>query len=200
LPRRDITHSRLVNFLKVALPLAALALLSSMFLFARTFQSNPTALPYAPEQIAEMLDDPHLQAPRTSTLNEKGDEVLFTARRAYPGASDSQGMRAIDPDLLILSPDGSQTRVTARQGNLDPAADEVVMRENVKVETDQGEQLLSEELHARISDGHMFSPGPARAIAPGLVIDGDSMTRTRSNGSGSDVVVFNGNVKLLYQP
>ena len=55
-PPRDNLHSRLVAILKVALPLIALALLSTLFLFSRKIDPED-AIPYATVDVEDRLRD-----------------------------------------------------------------------------------------------------------------------------------------------
>ena len=59
----DTARARLIGAMKLALPLAALALLSTLFLFARTV--NPEgALPIATVNLSERARDEQLTLPR----------------------------------------------------------------------------------------------------------------------------------------
>lgn len=196
---RDNRYSRIVSMLKVALPLAALALLSMLFMISRSVNPDD-ALPYAQVDIDELLRDPRLTAPSYSGMTEQGDEVEFSAATAHPGAGDGTGARAREPLLRLLSPKGAETRVTAREAHIDPASNSLVLSDDVVIDTSTGYRLESGALLANLDQTHLESPGPVRAIAPGTEITAETMTLSRTDTASPEVLVFKGGVKLLYQP
>jgi lipopolysaccharide export system protein LptC len=193
----DSAHSRVVGALRVLLPLAALALLSTLFLLARG-RDPDAALPYAQVDIAQMLRDPRLTAPTYSGLTREGDEVIFSAATAHPGGTDRIGARAAEPVLRLIGADGSETRAEAREARIDPGAQLLVLTGEVALQSATGIQLRSDALHIRLDRSRMDSPGPVIAEGPQGRIEAGGFTLTRGAEPGQEVVVFNGGVKLLY--
>jgi lipopolysaccharide export system protein LptC len=195
----DAAHSRVVGALRVLLPLAALALLSTLFLLARG-RDPDAALPYARVDIADMLRDPRLTAPTYSGITETGDEVIFTAATAHPGGADGSGARAVAPVLRLIGPDGAETRAAAEEARIDPAAGVLLMTGAVQLDSAAGLRLQTGALQVQLDRSRMESPGPVVAEGPQGRIEAGSATLTRGPGPGQEVVVFNGGVKLLYRP
>lgn len=195
----DAAHSRLVGALRVLLPLAALVLLSTLFLLARG-RDPDAALPYAQVDIAQMLRDPRLTAPTYSGVTRDGDEVIFSAETAHPGGSDGTGARAVAPVLRLIGPDGAETRAVAAEARIDPAAGVLVLTGAVRLDSATGLRLDSGALHVLLDRSRMESPGPVVAVGPQGRIEAGSATLTRGGQPGQEVVVFNGGVKLLYRP
>jgi len=195
----DNAHSRLVGMLKVALPLAALVLLSMLFLLSRG-RDPDAALPYAQVDIDALLREPRLTAPTYSGVTRQGDEVIFSAETAYPGAPDGSGARAVGPLLRLVSPSGDETRAKAQEARIDPAAQELVLSGEVVVNTPDGYTVGSGEVRISLDRSHLESPGPVTAEGPQGRIDAGGFTLTRGDQAGQEVLVFNGGVKLLYQP
>ena len=194
----DAAHSRLVGALRVLLPLAALALLSTLFLLARP-RDPDAALPYAQVDIAEMLREQRLTAPTYSGVTHEGDEVIFTAATAHPGGADGSGARAMAPVLRLIGAAG-ETRAAAAEGHIDPAAQMLVLQGAVTVDTADGLRLDTAILRASLDRSRLESPGPVVAEGPQGRIEAGGFTLTRGAASGQEVVVFNGGVKLLYRP
>ena len=69
-------HSQLVGWLKILLPLAALMLLSTLFLFARN-TGTPTEIPFA--EIDAAAAEQRIAAPRFSGLTNTGDTLAISA-------------------------------------------------------------------------------------------------------------------------
>ena len=78
-------YSRFVAWVKVILPLLALALLSTLFLFSRTPAPN-RAIPFANVDVEELAREQSLGRPRFAGTLSDGREVIFTADRATPVA------------------------------------------------------------------------------------------------------------------
>lgn len=195
--KRDKAHSRLVSLLKVGLPLTALALLSTVFLLARTL--NPEdALPWATVDIEELLRDPRLTAPEYAGVTEEGDELLFTAARAWPGAET--GARAAEPVLRLISPNGTETRAVSETARIEPTSRELSLQNAVHLTTAGGYVMTTEKLDVKLDRSTITAPGEIRAEAPGTTLQAGNMRITRTGASGGEVVVFKGGVRLLYQP
>ncbi|MGB3251218.1 MAG: hypothetical protein WBB13_18855, partial [Tabrizicola sp.] len=64
-------HTRLVGWLKVALPLTALAILSTLFLVARRIDPE-AALPYAEVDVEDLAREPRMTAPTYAGTTEDG--------------------------------------------------------------------------------------------------------------------------------
>lgn len=196
----DNAHSRLVGTLKLALPLAALVLLSTLFLLSRRHDPE-AALPYARVDVGELLREPRLTAPTYSGVTREGDEVVFSAETAYPGApAEGSGARAIAPLLRLIAPGGGETRAEAEEARIDPAAQLLVLAGDVRVQTAQGYRLQSAEVRASLDRSRLESPGAVTAEGPQGTIAAGSFTLTRGAEPGQEVLVFNGGVKLLYRP
>ncbi|MDP2084355.1 MAG: LPS export ABC transporter periplasmic protein LptC [Gemmobacter sp.] len=197
--RADNVHSRLVGALKVALPLAALAVLSTLFLLSRS-RDPDAALPYAQVDIASMLRDPRLTAPTYSGVTREGDEVIFSARTAHPAGTEGTGARAVAPVLRLIGPDGAETRAVADEARVDPGAQTLVLEGAVRLDTPTGYWLESDALRALLDRSQLESPGPVSALGPQGRIAAGGFTLTRTETPGQEVLVFKGGVKLLYQP
>ena len=196
----DSAHSRLVGTLKVALPLAALALLSTLFLLSRG-RPPESALPYAQVDIDTLLREPRLTAPTYSGVTREGDEVIFSAETAFPGAPETgTGARAVAPLLRLIGPAGTETRAEALEARIDPAAQLLVLAGDVRVQTADGYRIASARVQASLDRSRMESPGAVTAEGPQGTIAAGGFTLTRGDAPGQEVLVFNGGVKLLYRP
>jgi lipopolysaccharide export system protein LptC len=71
LTRADNLHSRLVFWLKIALPLVALALLATLFLFGRPIRPED-AIPYASTDITDRAKDPRVTEPVFASMTSDG--------------------------------------------------------------------------------------------------------------------------------
>ena len=108
-------HSRLVGWLKVALPLFALAVLSSLFLVARSIDPEG-ALTLTEAELADRLREPRITAPAYAGTTRDGATVNVTASLARPaneGGASEGGASAEDVRAELATPDGARSTLSA---------------------------------------------------------------------------------------
>ena len=88
----DQTHSRMIAGLKVLLPLAALVLLSTMFLLSRSVSEDPDLTFF--DDVAEIPALDALTAPYYTGSTPEGHAVSVTAESARPMPDDPAGVLA----------------------------------------------------------------------------------------------------------
>lgn len=166
---RSDRHSRIVGWLKVALPLTALALLSTLFLLADRI--DPTdAIRYADVDVEALARDPRMTAPTYAGTTTDGSALTLTASAARP-ASASQSAAAEDVTLRLDMPGGGNARMRADEAVIDTAAGELRLAGNVKIDTSSGYQVETDALSALLDRTGAESPGKVHATAPGVSID-----------------------------
>lgn len=193
----DNPWSRFVGWLKVLLPLAALSLLSTVFLFARS-NGPDTGIPYA--EIADIARDPRISDPAFAGIADDGSIVAINAQTIRP-APDAPGTFLInDLTMNIDATDGTRIVVTAGDGMLD-ATEEVARLDNLaRVTTTSGFSMETTGLIADLGAGTVESTGPLEARAPfGTLTAGGMRIAAGPDGAGAQMV-FNQGVRLLYQP
>lgn len=193
----DNAHSRIVAWLKVLLPLAALALLSTLFLVSRRM-SPEMDLPYSEVEVQEIARESRLNAPRFSGVTADGAALSVTAVAARPdlarpGDASAEGLAG-----RLETPDGIVTTLASASGRLDAGADLVTLQGDVRVETSAGYRMTSERLNAALDRTRLESPGTVSATAPMGRIEAGSMLMTAEGAHY--VVVFKDGVKLVYRP
>ena len=108
-------YSRMVAFLKVLLPLAALALLSTLFLISRGMNTEAT-IPFAAHEIEERMRGQQITAPFFSGTTAQGDEIAVTASIARPGGATSPAV-ATDLVAVIRMADGGRLTLSSQSGD-----------------------------------------------------------------------------------
>lgn len=195
--RRDGLYSQVVTFLKVVLPLFALALLSTLFLFSKSREPG-TNLPFIDAIRQGDIAREQLGAPSFAGTTERGDMLTMTASRARP---DGEGRIAAE-DLrakLILS-DGSDVQLTSDQAMLVEAAKEIELSGNVRVTSSTGYVVTTPGLVSSIQQTSARSTGPVSGTGPAGTIEAGALEILPTE-NGEDVQLrFTGGVKLVYQP
>lgn len=197
LSRTDI-HSRLVGWLKIALPLAALAILSTLFLFSRKIDPSD-AIPYAEVDVEERLREPRMTGASYSGVTADGSAINLRADAAVPQADGNA--RATGLSATLDAPDGSNTTFAAATGQLDNASGMIGLSGGVRVETSSGYHIQTKDVRIALDRTLVEAPGMVAADGPPGTITADRMTLTSADPkSGHYQLVFTGNVKLIYQP
>lgn len=197
--KRSDLHTRMVGWLKVALPLSALAILSTLFLLARTIDPND-AIPIAEVDVEDRLREPRMTAPEYSGTTSDGASLSLTATEARQDAGGAASAKAIMGKLVM--PGGGEITLTAATANIDGAAGVIDLAGKVQITTSTGYVAQTEQITARLDRTSMQSAGSVTATGPIGTISADQLIVTGQAESSADayLVVFNGHVKLIYHP
>ena len=191
-------YSRMVTFLKVILPLAALALLSTLFLISRGVNTEAT-IPFADHEIEERMRGQQITAPYFSGTTSQGDEITVTASIARPGGPTSPAI-ATDLVAVISTADGGRMTLSSDSGAVQLESDMASFSGNVEITSAAGLLVTTDLLNATLSGLSADSPGPVRATGPiGALNAGTMQLQTKTQG-GPLHMLFNNGVKLVYDP
>lgn len=198
--RHDNLHSTVVAWLKVALPLLALAILSTLFLVSRTIDPSD-AIPFAEVDIQDRVREPRLTNPTWAGVTDDGAALTIAASEARPEQKDGTGASAAAIVADLQAPDGSDAQLVAARGVLDTANNALLVDGGVKITTSSGYVLETEAMTAALDRTSLVSETPVAGRSPvGRVTAGAMELRQASDGSGSYVLLLKNGVKLLYQP
>lgn len=199
LARADNLHSHFVFWLKILLPLAALALLATLFLFGRPI-SPEDAIPYASTDITDRVKDPRVTSPVFAGMTADGAALTITAAEARPGSagSDTAG-QARGLSALMELPDGSTAEVTAPLVQIDGASEHAVLSGGVKFVTSSGYTALMPGLSVATTQTDLTSLGPVDATGPLGNLRAQAMHLGLGPSGGYDLN-FTGGVTLVYLP
>lgn len=192
-------HSRVVSWLKVILPLAALVSLSMLFLVSRTV--NPEdAIPYAQVDVADRVREPRLTSPTWSGMTSDGTAVTIEAAEARPGVSGTENAGlATTVTAHLESPGGGTTDLTAATGRIDDQARKIILSGDVVITTSAGYRAEMAEVTSALDQTDVESRG-GEVVATGPLgrLRADQMRLTQ--GESGYLMDFNGGVRLVYQP
>lgn len=194
---RDNLHSRLVAVLKIVLPLLALAILSSLFLFSRGI--NPEdAIPYADVDVADRLREPRMTEAGLAGVTPDGAAVTLTAAEARPDATTGGSAKGIEGKLA--TPDGATTEIAALAAQMDKDSHSIELSGGVELRSSAGYVIQSNGFGLALDRTWLESRGPVAAQGPLGQITAATMRLDRQGANGPYLLVFNGGVRLLYEP
>jgi lipopolysaccharide export system protein LptC len=188
-------YSTLVTWVKVALPLIALALLSTLFLFSRT-PDPEAALPFAEVDIEELVREQRLSQPRFAGTMEDGREVTLVAATAAPAPANPNLIQLTEVETRITLSAADRLLLTAREGEIDLAAQHVALQHGVSADTTSGLSLASDRVTVAMDSLRLASPGPIELRGDGVTLTAGAMEMTGPEGEA--FLSFTGGVRLLY--
>ena len=196
----DNTYSRLVGFLKIVLPLAALGVLSTLFLISRNIDTN-SAIPYAEVDVRELAREERVGEPNFSSVTADGSAIRLYARSARPDIDTPDRLLMDAPQARIQTESGMDVDITAGSASMDARAELATLTDAVRVTTSTGYEVLTEGVVASLGETRGETDGAATANGPLGKIEAGRITLTEAEDSPGDyVLVFNEGVKLVYQP
>ena len=193
-------HMRLVAVLKVALPLGALILLSTVFLVSRGIDPE-RAVALSPVDIESLVREPRITQARFAGVTDDGAAltVLADTTWADPEGGLRLDMEGVSGTLEML--DGRVTVFASRKGLLDQEANLLRMEGDVDLETEDGYVLTMDLLTAALDRTAVRGFGDIQGLGPAGRIESRTLELSETQpGSGRHVLVFSGDVKLIYNP
>lgn len=195
----ELLHSRIVTGLRLALPLAALALLSMLFLVPREIDPS-RALPLAPVDAEDLARDPRITAPRFSTVTDDGAALTLTAATVRVAAGSGESATASEVVLVLAPGDGTTNRITADSAEVDRATGLITLEGDVVFDGASGYRISSGRVLALTDRTRVESPGPVTALAPAGTLEAGSMLFEAAPDGAGQRLLFTGGVRLLYRP
>lgn len=192
-------HTRVVGWLKVALPLMALTVLSMLFLLADRIDPED-ALPYAEVDVEGLAREPRMTSPTYAGTTSDGAAVTLSAIEARQETDDNPA-EALALRLQLDTPDGAHTELTAASAVVQSESREIVLGGGVVVQTSTGYRLVTDRLAAKLDRTGLETRAPVSATGPAGELTAGGMQLGQDNRTpGSYVMVFNGGVRLVYRP
>lgn len=183
--------------MKVALPLIALGLLSTLFLFSRT-PDPEDAIPFAEVDVERLAREQRLSRPRFAGTLEDGREVSLVAESAAPESGNPNRIHLDAVESFVVLSDEDTLRLTANEGDIDLAGQVVALSGDVRAETSGGLSLGSQRITVAMDRMNLASPGEVTLTGDGLTLEAGAMDMTGPEGAA--FLSFTGGVRLLYDP
>jgi lipopolysaccharide export system protein LptC len=194
--RGDGVYSRVIAWLKILLPLAALALLSTLFLLSRS-REPLEALPFV-EALQEGAARQQMTAPYFAGTTTEGDVVTMTARSARPDGGGQ--ILADDLEARLRLSDGSEITLDAATATLRDKDQQAHLSGGVQIQSSQGYSLTTDDVISRFDDISAESLGPVQGQGPVGTFEAGHLRIAPTGDDGAMQMVFSGGVKLIYRP
>ena len=192
--RDDNLYSQFVGFLKITLPLAALALMSTVFLFARA-PTQETTIPYA--EIEEIAREPRLSGAQISGVADDGSVIEINAGTARPSGDL---MLIENLSATIDSVNGIHIDIRAAEGEIDTSSRIARLSGLARIETSNGYEMETAGVTAHLTTGKIISDGAIEVQAPFGSLTAGQMIIETPEGNDGQVMLFQNGVRLIYTP
>ncbi|MDA0901340.1 MAG: LPS export ABC transporter periplasmic protein LptC [Proteobacteria bacterium] len=192
---QSATYSRIVTFSKLVLPLAALVVLSLMFLFSGRPDPNQ-ALPLATQSADGQLGQQGMTNPHFAMVTGSGRTLELIASSAEPVALDANQIFATDVMARITRLMGARDQITADQALWNSQTTDTQLTGNIVATTPEGYRLDTEELSINAASGDIVAPQAVLITSDEIRLEAGQMAIT--GPSDHQVVHFQGGVRLLY--
>jgi lipopolysaccharide export system protein LptC len=190
-------YSRRVAWLKVILPLMALAILSTLFLLSR--QIDPTAaIPFGGSEIEERLPTQQITEPFFSGTTAQGDQLSFTADTMQSTTGGGTVAEGLSAEIEYVS--GAWIDVQAGQGAFRLTEQLIDLSGGVSISTNTGYAIQTEAVSTQLEDGTMIANQTVMADGPGGQITSGGFMATSSGAGKTNQLLFTNGVKLIYDP
>jgi lipopolysaccharide export system protein LptC len=190
-------YSRLIAWLKILLPLGALALLSTIFLYARG--PDPIAVIPVLTGGADPTQTEQMGSPFYAGTTENGQGLTLAARQARFSDAENSGMIADDLRAIIDVRDGNRIVIDATVGQMEDG-DRLLLRDGVILESSSGYTVRTDGLDAAVDRVAIESTSAVEADGPGLTLSAGKL-RVEEVGDTADIqLLFTEGVKLVYIP
>ena len=191
-------YSRLVFWLKVTLPLVALAILSTLFFVAETLDPE-AAIPYASVDVERILKEQGVTKPTFGGVTEDGVAISMSALSVRP-SEDRKTLTADALNAVLDLPSGAQVTIKSASGLVSSERQEAVLEGGARLESSTGYIVTTERLVTSMIDSRVTAESDVLATGPLGRIEAGAMELTRGNSAEGYLLVFKEGVRLVYQP
>ncbi len=208
----DIAHApvplrpagRLIAWARIVLPLLGLAILSSLFLFARSYSPEDGVNLLRPD-IDAYTQDERITAPRFSGMTETGVTVQISAAAGRPRVAEGGGFDADELRARLVMPNGTRIDIFAPKGAVRPQRRQALLTGGITLVTSDGTTAVTKGLILSTTRMDARSQGQVVVTTPQARIEAGEMRLTREEGRNPDdpgglLLTFKNGVKMIYTP
>ncbi|MDA7423872.1 LPS export ABC transporter periplasmic protein LptC [Thalassococcus lentus] len=195
--RAEGLYSRVVAWLKIILPLAALALLSTLFLLSRS--GDPMMdTPFAEALASGETVQQKVSAPYFAGTTRRGEMLIMTAESARPGLDGK--IHANSLEATLTQSNGATIQLNAPEATLRDGQQEALLEGGVRIESSTGYVVVTDGLISEFNETRARTTGPVKGTAPFGTLDAGGLQISPAETEGDVLLLFTDGVKLIYEP
>jgi lipopolysaccharide export system protein LptC len=191
-------YSRIVRRMKVLLPLGAVLLIGMIFVFGRERPAVIDAEQAA--DIAALGSGLRLDNPRFAGVTEDGDPFVVTAEWALPDGAAPDRVDLERPVGELHIANDRVVTVRAETGEFFRADERLNLQGAVVLETSDGYRVETPRVEVDLGAKVAVAPARLHASGPRGGVEADRVRLLRGEGPDSATVLFEGDVRVTWQP
>lgn len=195
---RDQFHSRLVALMKIALPMAALGILSTVFLVSDGFDPEQP-VPITTIDLQQRATDQGARNATFAGVTQSGDEVLLLTEHSRQSASNPRIFLAEDVMAEYRLSSGTGIDITSLHGEMNQSNNSASLSGDVMVVTSTGYTITTQALNTEFDTLFAETPGPVTGQGPAGDITAGRMVLEHNAETGMPHLRFTDGVKLIYE-
>lgn len=186
------------------MPLAAIAILSSLFLFSKSRDAGDGVHLYDGD-LTEFASKERITSPRFAGMTPSGIAIQVSATEASPLKTGGPSFDATDVVAVVNMPDGEKIDVIAKKGLIDALNNNAELTGGIILKTTDGYIAETFGMTFALSRLNIKSQGEITATSPFGMIKAGSMSiksvtlPSGDTATGYDLMFSNG-IKLVYKP
>lgn len=193
-------YSRLVLWLKIALPLVALGILSTLFFVAETLDPE-AAIPYAEVDVERILREQGMTRPNFGGITENGVQIALSADSVRPGQERRTLLTGDALNASIVIPDRGEITITSPEGVIDGDSGVAILQGGAVLESTSGYRVTTDRIETSYQTATVVADSEVRATGPAGEVTAGALELQRHGGEpGGYVLVFKNGVRLVYEP
>ena len=194
-----ITYSRVVGWLKIGLPLAALALLSTLFLFAKDRDGSGN-VPFAQGELEKKANEETISNAQFFGHSDKGHSIELSAQTAKPDQTNPAIVFAQGVKANIGLNSGGRIRFSSENAVVDQIGKQATLTENVVINSTDGYTIRTEGLVTHLEKIEAQSTAPVTADGHGARLEAGKVELSEIGPEKTPYLFFTNGVKLVYTP
>lgn len=197
---RSDRHSRIVLWLKVGLPLVALAILSTLFFVAETLDPE-AAIPYADVDVERILREQGMTRPSFGGVTSDGIQISLSADAVRPGQDRRSRLLGSALAANLMIPERGEITIHSPEGIIDADNGEAVLQGGALLVSSNGFRVSTERIFASYLEARITAESEISATGPAGDLVAGSMELVRQTGETPGyLLVFRDGVRLIYEP
>ena len=197
------TYSKIVKWSKYIMPIMALMLFSSIFVFGKKDALRSGNIKIDNEMV-NLTTDQKITNPQFSGLTNFGDTFILKAFEAMPDSPTPEKIYLVEPNLEFDALNGIGFKVSSDNGSVNFIKQSAQLTGNVYINMTNGYEAFSEKIKLNLKLGSLTAPGSVEAVGPsGKIIAGSmellkdiDISTSQINGN----LKFSNGVRLVYLP
>ena len=189
------SYSRMVAWLKILLPLIALGVLGTVFLF-NSNDGFEVGFTFSRADIETLEKGSFIKNPQINGITKKGEPFSLNADEIRPQGDDNNVVVITNLKAEFLFESGDWANITSESALMDVAAQTVWFESGGRLETSDGNVAVVDTLHLLMASGELQGSGIV-ANGPLGRVSADNF-RIESSEGENRVLWFENNVKMQY--